>query len=38
MLIHQKQLGILAPEVYRSLADVNPDFMKSYFTIKEIPC
>ena len=35
--IHQKQLRILATEVFKSLADMNPDFMKSYFTIKEIP-
>ena len=35
--IHQKQLRILANEVFKSLADLNPDFMKSYFTIKEIP-
>ena len=34
--IHQKQLRILATEVFKSLADLNPDFMKSYFT-KEIP-
>ena len=35
--IYQKQLRILATEVFKSLADINPDFMKSYFTIKEIP-
>ena len=35
--IHQKQLRILATEVFKSLADINPDFMKSYFTRKEIP-
>ena len=35
--IHQKQLRILATEVFKSLADINPVFMKSYFTIKEIP-
>ena len=35
--IHQKQLRILATEVFKSLADLNPDFMKSYFTIKEYP-
>ena len=35
--IHQKQLRILATEVFKSLPDLNPDFMKSYFTIKEIP-
>ena len=37
MSIHQKQLGILANEVFKSLADINADFMKSCFTIKEIP-
>ena len=35
--IHQKQLRTLATEIYKSLTDVNPDFMKSYFPIKEIP-
>ena len=35
--IHQKQLRILATEAFKSLADINPDFLKSYFTIKEIP-
>ena len=35
--IHQKQLRILASEIFKSLADINPDFMKSYFTIKEKP-
>ena len=35
--IHQKHLRILATEVFKSLADMNPDFMKSYLTIKEIP-
>ena len=29
--IHQKQLRILATEVFKSLADINPGFMKSYF-------
>ena len=37
MSIHQKQLGILANEVFKSLPDINADFMKSCFTIKEIP-
>ena len=37
MSINQKQLGILANEVFKSLADINADFMKSCFTIKEIP-
>ena len=26
--IHQKQLGILAADIFKSLADINPDFMK----------
>ena len=34
--IHQKQLRILANEIFKSLADINADFMKSYFTRKEI--
>ena len=37
VLIQQKQLRILATEVFKSLADVNPHFMKSYFTLKEMP-
>ena len=35
--IYQKQLGILDTEVSKSLADINPNFMKSYFIIKGIP-
>ena len=35
--IHQKHLRALATEIYKSLADINPDFMKPYFIIKEIP-
>ena len=35
--VHQKRLLILATEVFKSLADINPDFMKSYFTVREIP-
>ena len=35
--IHQKHLRALATEIYKSLADINPDFMKPYFKIKEIP-
>ena len=34
--IYQKQLRILDTEVFKSLADINPDFMKLYFAIKEI--
>ena len=33
----QTDLHILASEVFKSLADINPDFTNSYFTIKEIP-
>ena len=35
--IHQKQLRALATDIYKSLADANPDSMKNYFSIKEIP-
>ena len=35
--IHQKHLRALATEIYKSLADINPDFMKPYFKIKEMP-
>ena len=35
--IHQKQLSLLATALFKSLVDINLDFMKSYFTIKEIP-
>ena len=37
MLIHQKHLRILATRIFKSLTDINPDFMKSYFTTKKIP-
>ena len=37
MSIHQKLLRILATELFKSLAEINPDFMKSYFTIKKYP-
>ena len=36
MSINQKQLRTLATEVFKSLADTNQDFMKSYFPIKDI--
>ena len=36
--IHQKQLSLLATAFFKSLVDINLDFMKSYFRIKEIPC
>ena len=35
--IHQKHLRALSTEIYKSLADINPDFMKPYFKIKEMP-
>ena len=35
--IHQKPLRALATEIYNILADINPDFMKPYFIIKEMP-
>ena len=35
--IHQKHLRALATEIYKSLADINPDFMKPYLIIKEMP-
>ena len=34
---HQMQLRLLATEIFKSLADINSDFMKSCFTIKEMP-
>ena len=37
MSIHQKHLRALATEIYKSLADINPDFMKPYFKIKQMP-
>ena len=37
MSIQQKHLRALATEIYKSLADINPDFMKPYFKIKEMP-
>ena len=35
--INQKHLRALATEICKSLADINPDFMEPYFTIKEMP-
>ena len=35
--MHQKHLRTLATEIYKSLTDINPDFMKPYFIIKELP-
>ena len=35
--INQKHLRALATEICKSLADINPDFMKPYFITKEMP-
>ena len=32
--IHQKYWYALVTKIYKSLVDINPDFMKPYFTIK----
>ena len=37
MSIHQKHLRALATKIYKKLADINPDFMKPRFKIKEMP-
>ena len=37
MSIHQKHLRALATKIYKKLADINPDFMKQGFKIKEMP-
>ena len=35
--IHQKQLRQLTTEIYKSLTDLSPEFIKPFFTFKEIP-
>ena len=35
--IHQKHLHALATEIFKSLTDINPDFIKTLFKIKEMP-
>ena len=37
MPINEKHLRALATEICKSLADINLDFMKPYFIIKEMP-
>ena len=37
MSIHQKHLRALAAEIYKSLVDINQDFIKPYFKIKGMP-
>ena len=34
--IHQKQLRQLATEIYKSLTDLSPEFIKPFFTVKEL--
>ena len=36
MSIHQKHLRALAKEIYKRLADINPDFVKTHFIITEM--
>ena len=35
--IHQKQLRQLTTEIYKSLIDLSPEFIKPLITVKEIP-
>ena len=35
--IHQKQLRQLTTEIYKSLTDLSPEFIKLFFTVKELP-
>ena len=35
--IHQKHLSALAKEIYKGLSDINLDFLKPHFIIKEMP-
>ena len=35
--IHQKHLDALATEIFKSLTDINPDFIKPLFKIEEMP-
>ena len=35
--IHQKLLRQLTTENYKSLTDLSPEFIKPFFTVKEIP-
>ena len=37
MSIHQRHSRALAKKIYKTLVDMNTDFMKPYFTINEIP-
>ena len=35
--IQQKQLHQLTTEIYKSLTDLSPEFIKPFFTVKESP-
>ena len=35
--IHQKQLHQLTTEIYKSLTDLSSEFIKPFFTVKELP-
>ena len=35
--IHQKQLRQLTTEIYKSCTNLSPEFIKTFFTVKEIP-
>ena len=34
--IHQKRLRQLTTEIYKSLTDLSPEFIKPFFTVKEL--
>ena len=36
--IHHKQLDQLATEIYKCLIDLSPEFIKPFFTVKELSC
>ena len=35
--IHQKQLRQLTTEIYKNLTELKPEFIKPFFTVKELP-
>ena len=35
--IHQKQLRQLTTEICKTLTDLSPEFIKPFFTVKELP-
>ena len=36
--IHQRHLRFLMTEIYKSISQINPEFMQSYFNQKELSC